>query len=320
MLKQGKCILCGSIAEVDEHLQDDGLACACICDICGQFDLSPRAFKLVKRDEDLRYKFRVMLKERLLKGFTEFLTITVKAHDAENHITVEELISRYPRSAGEMIDRTLLNLSMFMPHPFSECNIDYQQMPSVTFARNPQEAFNMVQTLLSMGYITYKPSGGGTDGIPSGKVAYGVTSDGWKKIEESLKSNINSKQAFVAMWFNDEMISIWEEGLSKGIEDAGYLAFRIDNKEHNDKICDEIIAEIRRSKFVVADFTKNRGGVYFEAGFALGLGIPVIWTVRQDFLKEEGVHFDTRQYNHIDYNTPDELRNRLSNRIRATIL
>ena len=105
-----------------------------------------------------------------------------------------------------------------------------------------------------------------------------------------------------------------------GIEDAGYLALRIDNKEHNDKICDEIIAEIRRSKFVVADFTENRGGVYFEAGFALGLGIPVIWTVQQDFLKKEGVHFDTRQYNHIAYKTGDELRSRLNNRIRATII
>ena len=35
---------------------------------------------------------------------------------------------------------------------------------------------------------------------------------------------------------------------------------------------DRIIAQIRASKFVVADFTRNRGGVYYEAGFALGLG------------------------------------------------
>lgn len=37
-----------------------------------------------------------------------------------------------------------------------------------------------------------------------------------------------------------------------GIEDAGYEARRIDEKEHDDK--DEIIAEIGRSRFAVADF------------------------------------------------------------------
>ena len=68
---------------------------------------------------------------------------------------------------------------------------------------------------------------------------------------------------------------------------------------------------------MVADFTGNRGGVYFEAGFALGLGIPVIWMVRNDYLEE--IHFDTRQYNHIVYETEVDLKQQLKYRIQATI-
>ena len=68
---------------------------------------------------------------------------------------------------------------------------------------------------------------------------------------------------------------------------------------------------------MVADFTGNRGGVYYEAGFAGGLGIPVIWIVHEDDLDD--VHFDTRQYNHITYSTPEELRDKLKARILATI-
>jgi len=49
---------------------------------------------------------------------------------------------------------------------------------------------------------------------------------------------------------------------------------------HNEKICDKIVSEIRKSRLLVADFTDNRGGVYFEAGFAMGLSIPVIWMCR----------------------------------------
>jgi hypothetical protein len=96
---------------------------------------------------------------------------------------------------------------------------------------------------------------------------------------------------------------------------------RIDKKEHNNKIDDEILAEIRRSRFLIADFTcepKNvRGGVYYEAGFAQGLGIPVIWTCRETSLAD--LHFDTRQYSHIVWKTPADLFTQLKNRIGATI-
>jgi nucleoside 2-deoxyribosyltransferase len=78
-----------------------------------------------------------------------------------------------------------------------------------------------------------------------------------------------------------------------------------------------IVAEIRRSGLVVADFTGNRGGVYFEAGFAMGLGIPVIWTCRDTDIN--AVHFDTRQYNHIVWKEAGDLREQLQRRIEATI-
>lgn len=69
---------------------------------------------------------------------------------------------------------------------------------------------------------------------------------------------------------------------------------------------------------LIADFTKQRGGVYFEAGFAMGLGIPVIWSCRSDDINN--LHFDTRQYNHIVWNDYSDLRTKLVNRIKATVL
>jgi nucleoside 2-deoxyribosyltransferase len=102
-----------------------------------------------------------------------------------------------------------------------------------------------------------------------------------------------SIQGFVAMWFTFSMEDVYEKGFSPAIRDSGYQPMRIDRKEHVNKIDDEIIAEIRRSRFLVADFTSEpnqpRGGVYFEAGFALGLNIPVIWTCREDLVGQ--LHF-----------------------------
>lgn len=156
-----------------------------------------------------------------------------------------------------------------------------------------------------------------------------LTFDGFSRLDEIGSQSSSSIQAFVAMWFGSEVAQAYNEGIAPAVIDAGYQPMRIDQKEHNNKIDDEIIAEIRRSRFLVADFTCGlveaegvttaipRGGVYYEAGFAQGLGIPVIWCCREDHINH--VHFDTRQFNHITWKTPEELREKLRNRIGAVI-
>ena len=144
-----------------------------------------------------------------------------------------------------------------------------------------------------------------------------LTGDGWQRVEELTKPKIESKQAFVAMWFDDDMTSAFSKGILPLQEDTGFTMLRIDLKQFNDKICDRILAEIKMSRFLIADVTGQRQGVYFEAGYAIGMGLPVIWTCREDQIEE--CHFDTRQYNHITWNNESELRQKLRDRILATI-
>lgn len=154
-----------------------------------------------------------------------------------------------------------------------------------------------------------------------------LTTIGFRKLEGLDAIGAESRQGFVAMWFGNEMNEPFLNGFGPAIRDAGYDPQRIDQKQHLNKIDDEIIAEIRRSRFVVADFTSEiidhlgkptaiaRGGVYYEAGFAQGLGIPVIWTVKADCV--DHMHFDTRQYSHLVWNDSAELKTLLQNRIVA---
>ncbi len=306
------CLLCESPAKItlDGPLNRKAWV---ECSVCVTYGFTSQVERELNQHKD---KLIPILTERRIRGYSPIL-ITEGETDIKNSVSLATLLLQYPKSPQEMIDRSLLNLSKLFIHPCDSVEIDISKPETFLFfprtgKKRLDDFVRMASILCDQGYVNKSAT--------SGSITFTMTPEGWGEIDRFETSNIESKQAFVAMWFDDEMISTWENGLSKGIEDAGYSALRIDNKEHNDKICDEIIAEIRRSKFVVADFTKNRGGVYFEAGFALGLGIPVIWTVQQAFLQGEGVHFDTRQYNHIDYKTPDELRNRLNNRIRATII
>jgi hypothetical protein len=90
-----------------------------------------------------------------------------------------------------------------------------------------------------------------------------LTGDGYIEVDRLKEAKGDSIQEFVAMWFAPEMDAIWREGLKPAIEEAGYEPIRLDETEHNNKICDEIIAKIRRARFVVADFTGQSRGVYY---------------------------------------------------------
>jgi nucleoside 2-deoxyribosyltransferase len=71
------------------------------------------------------------------------------------------------------------------------------------------------------------------------------------------------------------------------------------------------------SRFLIADFTEQRPGVYFEAGFAIGLGLPVFWFVRKDDL--DNVHFDTHQYNHIMWEIKESLAQQIELFVTAVL-
>lgn len=152
---------------------------------------------------------------------------------------------------------------------------------------------------------------------PSGKSVFWLTVEGWEKYESLKEININSKIAFVAMSFDPTLKPIFTDFIQPACQKCGFDAERVDSREHNEKICDRIIAKINESRFVIADFTQNKHGVYFEAGYAVGIGISVIWTCSEAY-KEE-LHFDTRQYNHILWKDGNDLKGQLIDRINATV-
>lgn len=245
--------------------------------------------------------------------------------------TIQKIEKRPSIRLSEKIDRFLLMLdrSNYRPGDLLPWRMGGAQEDSATIsarhktmlwmeAASEAEFYAFGNVLLQAGIIS-KDEG----------FRYHLAPHGYELIDSIARKYVESEQAFVAMWFDESMNAIYNDAISLAVQDAGYTPQRIDRKEHSNKIDDEIIGEIRKSKFVIADFTSYmtgsadssiyypRGGVYFEAGFALGLGIPVIWSVRIDQINH--IHFDTRQYNHIAWADSEDLRTKLFNRISAVI-
>jgi hypothetical protein len=219
---------------------------------------------------------------------------------------VDALLASNPTPFFEKAKRLLIHLSeqggpLGKPIDFSSPRLEAMLE---TLVRNDIVVF--IELLQQQGWLVEVTGG-----------QWRVNGRGYMQADEWKQAAAASSQAFVAMWFHDDMNTAWTGGLHTGISAAGYMPLRIDTKEHANKICDEVISEIRRSRFLVADYTGHRGGVYYEAGYAAGAGLPVILTCKKEEMG--GLHFDIRQYNCIDWQSPDELARRLQVRIAAVV-
>lgn len=225
-------------------------------------------------------------------------------------MTIDDFKSIFPNKLIDKQNRFLLNLSMIHPEygvVIENINIydgyskDFYEL---NFLLNILEEKGLIENGFSLA----------SGGRPLMKNGILLKEKAWIEIEKN--STKMSKQAFIAMWFDPEMDEAFLK-IEKACDSNGFKAFRIDTKEHNNEISGEILYEIRNSKFLISEVTGQRQGVYFEAGYAMALGLPVIWCCRENELGK--VHFDTRQYNHVIWNNFNELETKLANRIKGTI-
>lgn len=191
-----------------------------------------------------------------------------------------------------------------------EVAVQFRTWRSRAWCVNDMEVRTLIEYLESEGMLAKRGNTGEFYAVK-------LQPHGWQLLESLAAPNRESLQGFVAMSFSPEMLAIYESNIAPAIRAAGYEPTHVGKVEFTGDIIEEITRQVRRSRFIVADFTDQKHGVYWEAGFALGMGLPVFWTCRQDFVGK--CHFDTNHFNHIVWTEPDDLGTRLTRRIEAMI-
>lgn len=139
---------------------------------------------------------------------------------------------------------------------------------------------------------------------------------------EELRPNTNhAGDVFVSMPMNKDKcayVDMIRDGIKRGIETCGLTSYFLDLDAHNENIINKILLEIRGCRFLVADFTSQNSGVYYETGYAKALGKTVIHTCKEsDF---DNVHFDLKQTQFVTWETSEDLTERLSMQIKKSNL
>jgi hypothetical protein len=227
-----------------------------------------------------------------------------------NRHTLIDLQKRLPNyNPREKQINLLQNIERKTEYPGQRIALSFTNDFPLAWASGDEEFLYYITSLQERGFLS--------SDMVSGFCRVIITAEGWDYLEKLERQLEERTQAFVAMSFSKDLKAIWEGPIYNAIKKSGYEPYRVDAKPHSNLIDVQIISEIKNSRFVLADFTYQSPGVYFETGYAQGMGLPVIRCVREDDFKK--LHFDKNHYNFLIWKTPDDLEDQLYSFICAII-
>jgi len=312
-MSMGNCHFCGAACEVTRQARYNH-SCYENCPNCGSYNL---------------YDWRKNTLDDHLHTIAGYLYETNRhirhdrygdspPRDINGDILQEiKMSGLLPRTNMQRLERLLLNvykLNKFFGqvHTIEDKTVIF----GLAYAKSVEEFIAMSRAIKELGWFS-------DVGNP---LIFTLSAKGVEHAEQLLMSNINSRKAFVAMGFKEDLLTACEEAIKPACRDCGFDAFLISDRPHNNGITDEIIVAIRQSRFVIVDFTYNNAGAYFEAGFAQGLGRPIIRCCKKEWFDgkdEKGernqLHFDIRHYATILWEDHADLIKQLKANIRANI-
>ena len=145
---------------------------------------------------------------------------------------------------------------------------------------------------------------------------------GWERYRELKRVTSDSHTAFMAMQYDEPPLdNIVSTVFKPAVKQTGFDLFILPDRPKAGLIDDKLRVAIQTSRFLIADLTHENAGAYWEAGYAEGIGRPVIYTCEKQKFEEAKTHFDTNHHLTVrwDAGKPQEVAEELKATIRATL-
>lgn len=129
----------------------------------------------------------------------------------------------------------------------------------------------------------------------------------------NLKMYSSEPVCFVVMQFSAEFNELYSEVIRPTCEEYGYKVVRADDYYSTGLIIEDITRSIRESSVVLADVTPNNPNVFYEVGFAHGIGKP---TILLSDRKREKLPFDISGFRTLFYDNTIGGKSAVQDRLR----
>ncbi len=272
------------------------------CDLCGLVQITDEVYLETYSIKKDLHKISGLLREW---NYRKIKYTTIKSTELKDLLARPEI----PRTNLDKVDKLVLYFGRVSETFGHSIILDNQRDYTLTYSPNSDEFQNILNYLKTQNWLDKRPVN-----QPGGGNGLALSMEGWKRFYELEKTVVDTKQCFIAMNFKNEFDPAYQK-ISEAAEACGFKAYRVKGVQTNDDISDLIISEIKKSRFVIADFSGERPSAYYEAGYAKGLNKEVIWMCK----KGDQLHFDTRQFSHILWENEEDLKKQLIDKIGATI-
>ena len=251
------------------------------CDVCGNY-------KILNADlADLTQLQRAVLSHRLRSTAQEGEFLVITPDLVESSVSDATLPS--PAIQACNIIRYIGDAILKSGEPVAELPLEFR---AVIGTINRETALRLIKELCERNTIKARD---GTDLSRAHFRDINLTLDGWKEYESEKRGEIAGKYGFIAMKFGDQCLDDLVENVIKPAvkEGVGYVLQDMRDVARAGIIDNIMRIQIRDSAFVIVDLTHDNSGAYWEAGYAEGLGKPVIYICEKSKFDQKSTHFDT---------------------------
>jgi hypothetical protein len=280
------------------------------CDVCGYYTVSRTALisSLSETHPSMTFLRRAVLSHRVRTAndagriLDMLITDSIDAFFADDPQlpSPAQQATNIVRLIGDSVVRTGQPLEM-LPPSFS-ASIG---SPSRDFALNL--TYELKERGLVSGYEVPDVNS------PGNMQEASLTLLGWEKFEAERRGRTSGNYGFIALKTGDAALEpLIQDHVKPSLASIGY-----DLVDYRDisraGIIDNILrVQIRDSAFVLVDLTHDNSGAYWEAGYAEGLGKPVIYICEKSKFSAESTHFDTNHCTTVQWdieNVPEFIAN-----------
>ena len=303
------------------------------CSICGRFEASSQAFDWLaagKNDGGERWGL-----EEITRAQRALISHKLRSAERdEDQFVVDDKWLEHLISEGSLPSPLVQaeNLIRFIGDAVLQSGGDLKILPdhvhAIIGAPSRRVSNDLAIELGEKGILRLNPAGGaGAFGDAPHPVSVptdiSLTLDGWQRYEDERRGQFAGNYGFIAMAFNDPVLnSFVQETVKPAIEDGlGYKLVDLRDVARAGIIDNIMRAHIRDSAFVIADLTHDNSGAYWEAGYAEGLGKPVVYICENSKFDEKRTHFDTNHCTTVTWlkDDPEQFRQELIATVRRSL-
>lgn len=282
------CPLCKM--ELMRPMRENGDRVDVLCENCLGYDVSRSMLALLEKGEFSTGQ-RAIVSHAIRRSGTHPLVTT---HFADSVLANSKL-----PSASELLDNLLLHVSGELHAPGEVMTLPAASLRAVLGTLSATGVRWAIEQAMGLGLLEGEVirTIGPDDQYQVIEVTLSVS--GWARVEALLREAKDSRKVFMAMKFGDpELDAVFKDHFKLAVQQTGFNLQRLDEEPRAGLIDDRLRLEIRTSRFLIADLTHGNAGAYWEAGYAEGLGRPVIYTCRKDVFDDEKKrpHFDTNHH------------------------